>query len=260
MFNDALSYQNIKSSFERCGLWPIDGMKMMSVPRPQDKNDTKTLMTVEEIEQLYNGKQQDALKVAFGDIAIEVWRGFLDTTRGLVLNSEAGMNVAVLKANEVNRKRKELSDREKKIHWAEWEVSLDYQRKISKNERQWVQATSAFISCQTSTSSGSSCCTKTRRWTNPSYFWCAFVVRTGTAVISQISLNIRCPEVRGFSSHFRFQKEWFRKASGWCTSFWNWIWALWNCWRVDRLSIDVKIFLFRLTIVSDITLFEIWAE
>ena len=36
----ALSYQNIKSSFESCGLWPIDRMKLMPVPRSQDNNDT----------------------------------------------------------------------------------------------------------------------------------------------------------------------------------------------------------------------------
>ena len=72
------------------------------------------MVSVEEMERLYNEKRQDALKVAFGDIGIEVRRGFVDTTRGLVLTSEAAMSVAASKANEANRKRKELSDREKK--------------------------------------------------------------------------------------------------------------------------------------------------
>ena len=66
------------------------------------------------MEQLYNEKRHDALEVAFGHIGTEIRRGFVDTTRCLVLIRESAMCAAALKSNEVNPKMKELSDREKK--------------------------------------------------------------------------------------------------------------------------------------------------
>ena len=70
---------------------------------------------MEEKEQLNNEERENALKVAFGDNGIEIRRGFVATTRRSVLTSKAAMIVAALKANELNRKLKELSDREKKF-------------------------------------------------------------------------------------------------------------------------------------------------
>lgn len=90
--------------FQRDGTWPVDPMPLMSVTHPKDVDDVLTLVSVEEMQQILLDNCRDICDGLLGDNVVEVRRGFVNTTCGLVLTSDDALAAFRRKAEEWREK------------------------------------------------------------------------------------------------------------------------------------------------------------
>lgn len=131
-FHNAFTRPNIVSSFVRAGVWPIDATKLMSVPRPRDADAQQTLVSIEEMEEMLIASRAAARRSIVGDDVVVTHRGFVETTRGRVLTTDAAITAASKKAEEYRRKKAAEAEREAQRERVE-------QEQIARSERaRWV--------------------------------------------------------------------------------------------------------------------------
>lgn len=109
--NTALTRVNIMYAFERAGVYPVDRSKLMSVPKPRDDDDVRTLMSVDDMEALFQEKCKNALERILGKTGIVERRGFLDTRRGGLLTTQASIDLVRAKSVEYHAKCAEAARR-----------------------------------------------------------------------------------------------------------------------------------------------------
>jgi len=112
---------NITSSFAKSGVWPLDRHKLMSIPRPHDIDDEFTLISVDEMERMFFEQRDIARRRIVGDVPVVNRRGFVDTTRGLVLTSDAALASARLKSQEYHSKQESIAKKHARRNRAEKE-------------------------------------------------------------------------------------------------------------------------------------------
>ena len=103
---------NIILSFERCGLWPVNCTRVMSVPRPQDVNDVQNLASVDKMHELFLKKSHEAQRSILGENDVATRIGFVVTNTGLVPKTEVAM--AAPKDSSNRRLMKRQKNREKR--------------------------------------------------------------------------------------------------------------------------------------------------
>lgn len=110
-YREAFTAKNIKSSFARAGIWPLDPNRLLSVPRPRSADDVGDIVGVIELQAMYQEKRQAERSALHGSDAKVHACGYLDTSNGLVLTSSQAMDLARKKATAEKAKRheKELS-------------------------------------------------------------------------------------------------------------------------------------------------------
>ena len=81
---------NILSSFRKSGLWPFDGSALLGVPHPATASEPDAMITVDQLSAMLYAKRAQARE---GNCLqpIEIRRGFLNTTQGLVVSQEEAM-------------------------------------------------------------------------------------------------------------------------------------------------------------------------
>ena len=109
-FRFTFTAPKIASAFKRSGMWPVDPMQTMAVPRPWDCDDTNRLMSPQEMRSLFLNKcQLYRNSVLGGQEVVEMRRGFVNTTRGLVLTSSSALEAVRKNAREWREKQSEIS-------------------------------------------------------------------------------------------------------------------------------------------------------
>lgn len=81
-------------------MWPVDYMRIISVPHPKDVDDVRTLVSVEGMQHTCLDNCRDMRDGTLSDNVDEVRRGFLNTTCGLVLRSDGELASGRRKAEE----------------------------------------------------------------------------------------------------------------------------------------------------------------
>ena len=95
----------IKSSFAKCGIWPVDRALLSNSPPPLDAENTSKLLSVDELEELYTHRRLSARqRILRADIEISRSE-FVDTSKGAVLSSLEALRIASEKCNTDARRR-----------------------------------------------------------------------------------------------------------------------------------------------------------
>ena len=95
-YRQAFTYKNIKSGFAKTGLWPIDPMVLLNVPRPVSTSDPRTILSVEGMEIMMEERRKKSRDL-LGITPTVTVSGFVDTSAGLLLTSEEALKLAQLK-------------------------------------------------------------------------------------------------------------------------------------------------------------------
>ena len=111
-YHASFTHNNIVASFRRSGLWPLDAMRLISVPRARDINSTGEILTPEALVALLEKKREEARKDILGSEVHLLRSGFVDTTRGAVLTADNAMEAVRRKENALREKRKDEHERE----------------------------------------------------------------------------------------------------------------------------------------------------
>ena len=89
-YEKAFTRVNIVSGFKKAGIWPVSGDVILSVPRPRSAETPSAIMSVEELQLLFEAKR--AAKEASECLQpVVLKRGYFDTSRGLTLTSTEAM-------------------------------------------------------------------------------------------------------------------------------------------------------------------------
>lgn len=112
-FYCAFTRENVTASFERARMWPIDEKKLLAVPRLRDSQPQTTLLTVTEMEDIMVQKLEKAKHAIVGSDTVVNRCGFVDTTKGLVLTSDAALTAARKKSADYHQKKKKALEKEK---------------------------------------------------------------------------------------------------------------------------------------------------
>ena len=94
-YREAIAVQSIQKAFEAAGLWPVDGTKLISVPRPGDSFQASKIISPNRMEKMFRQKLREAPMRVFGSGLDEIKGGFVDTTRSCVLTSDTAMKAAI---------------------------------------------------------------------------------------------------------------------------------------------------------------------
>lgn len=106
-YNAAFTYINIVASFRRSGLWPLDATRFLKSPLPKDHDAIDVIVSSNELFALMQSKREAARQNILGNDVTVAHCGFVDTTRGAVLNSEHALALAVQKSNNDREKRQQ---------------------------------------------------------------------------------------------------------------------------------------------------------
>eukprot|EP00171_Calliarthron_tuberculosum_P002273 IDg2273t1 len=97
-FEPAFSEQNIKSSFARSGIWPLDPSRLLRVPRPAASTNLSSVLSVEKLQEMLDVKLNAARRAVIGEDAELLSCGYVDTTSGAVVTSTRAMQLAADRA------------------------------------------------------------------------------------------------------------------------------------------------------------------
>ena len=125
----SFSCANIKASFRRSGLWPLDRTRLIGVPRPATAGENAEMLSTEELELLFKRKQDVARKSILGDDAVMQASGFIDTKNGCVVTSDKASSLI---ESAIHRKRTALH--KKSVVRLEKEANRNAQKAARKCE------------------------------------------------------------------------------------------------------------------------------
>lgn len=104
-YDHGFAKYNIRASSRRTELWPVDGSRLLSVPRPRSAEDVGTIVGVEELQTLLDGKHRAVSASALGSDARIDSSGFIDTRSGAVLTAGQALALTQAKAQRENQSR-----------------------------------------------------------------------------------------------------------------------------------------------------------
>lgn len=93
-YEKSFTPQNIKSGFRKAGLYPLDSSQLLSVPRPVNADNLTEMLTVDELERLFEAKRQILRTKVLGEDTVISKSGFVDTSNGAVLTSVRALALA----------------------------------------------------------------------------------------------------------------------------------------------------------------------
>ena len=86
-------------------MWSEDKSKLISNPSPKDFDEIQTILSASKIEYLYSATQQTVLSVIIGERDDIERRGYVDTTRGVVLLTADTISLERAKSTEWHKKQ-----------------------------------------------------------------------------------------------------------------------------------------------------------
>ena len=104
-YGKAFTAINTRSRFIRSGIWPLDPMQLLSIARPASMDNSNTVLSVEELENILEEKRREFRETILGWDATVCSNGFVDTTQGAVLTSSRALNLARLKKGKTMREK-----------------------------------------------------------------------------------------------------------------------------------------------------------
>ncbi len=90
----------------RVGLWPFSPQRVLNTTLPRDTNDTSTLIAADALMNLFEQKRAAVHEQVFGSTIEVLDCGFVNTSRGAVLTSDAALSSARRKCNSISQKRR----------------------------------------------------------------------------------------------------------------------------------------------------------
>ena len=141
-FFQAFNPCEIISAFERAGLWHINHRKLLCVPRRESNSPESRLVSVEELELLFYEKRAAARREILGDDITIASSGFVDTTRGAVLNSERALSAVKIRLERKKEKEETArarSEEKKKAVATRRENEIRKQEEKRTNEENWIK-------------------------------------------------------------------------------------------------------------------------
>ena len=115
--HNSFTRNNITSAFRGAGLWPVEKFAFLNTPRPRSQDEPLRMLSVTEIEQIYQLKRAAAYRRIPVDGTV-VRRAFVDTTRGIVLNNDAALRLAFQASKVWEAKKTRIEQKE-----AQWIVT-----------------------------------------------------------------------------------------------------------------------------------------
>lgn len=114
-FYRSFTRHNIESSFRKARMWPVDRYKLLNKPRPYGNDLPERTISVVEMEEMFLKKREEARRLIVGDTVITERKGFVDTTRGLVLTTEKCLDLVRAKSQQYheNKRKKVMKLKEK---------------------------------------------------------------------------------------------------------------------------------------------------
>lgn len=76
----------------------------MSIPRPQDHDETRTIVSASEMEFMYHKQRVEVMEEIVGQNCVVSRRGFVDTTRGMVHTSNVAISILRIKSAQLHEK------------------------------------------------------------------------------------------------------------------------------------------------------------
>ena len=92
-YGKAFTRAHVNSAFSKSGIWPLNAGALIGVPRPQCFITKKSLVTVSEMEEMLE-KKRLWLKESLGVQQRVIQCRYVDTSAGLTLTNDAGMELA----------------------------------------------------------------------------------------------------------------------------------------------------------------------
>ena len=103
-YNTAVTPQNIRATFPRAGLWPVDHTQILGVPRPATADARAPIRSAAELEEQFWKKLQEVRSIVLGSDTILTASGYVDTTNGCVITAPQALDI-VRKKEELNARK-----------------------------------------------------------------------------------------------------------------------------------------------------------
>lgn len=103
-YHEAFSRGDVRNSFERAGLRPVDASRWLTTPQPRSEIDVGTVIAPLELMNMLKRKREAYCDGLFGQSVTMVRSGFVDTLRGCVLTAPTAL-IATRQKAECNRKK-----------------------------------------------------------------------------------------------------------------------------------------------------------
>ena len=107
-YRESFTLNNIKSSFRRCGLWPLQPSKLICMPLPESSAEDAKIIGVEELFAMLKKRREEMRSTVLGSDAKITQSGFINTEHGCVVTTKDAMELAVKKAEMDKRKKDEV--------------------------------------------------------------------------------------------------------------------------------------------------------
>lgn len=90
-FYESFTRENIRASFKRSGMWPINADRLLGKPLPHDDDDVGTTLQPSELARVYEESRTAARRAILGNDVTLLRNGNVNTRRGAVLTSDGAM-------------------------------------------------------------------------------------------------------------------------------------------------------------------------
>ena len=92
-YETSFTTRNVSAGFRRSRIWLLDTRKIITGPLLKDTDEIGTLVSPEQLLQLYEEKRECARKEIIGEDVITISNSFVNSTRGAVMTGKAAMAV-----------------------------------------------------------------------------------------------------------------------------------------------------------------------
>ena len=94
-YEQSFTISTVQASFYRSGIWPFVPKKLSSVPRPATVEAGAEIMSIDELYSGFQKKQKSLRNAVLGSDATITRSGFIDTSKGSVVNSARALELAL---------------------------------------------------------------------------------------------------------------------------------------------------------------------
>ena len=110
-YERAFLQTNVRKSFEKAGIWPLNTLALLGSPRPESADNPDNMMSYEALKELVIQKREEARRGDFLQPVV-VLRGVLLTTYGLLVTGDEAMQILSKKAEKDRLKSEALREKE----------------------------------------------------------------------------------------------------------------------------------------------------